>query len=173
MHRLKFFALAAGCFLAIGLTIASLADWSFFPVDTTEHSDTLPVLSSSASSVSSSRSSLSGAIKLTPAAKGAAYSDYTPRSLQSGKRAVLFFAQSGDPFSLSHDTLIRSLAASGMLKVPTYRVDFGSATGARFTFAVIAPDTFVTLDATGQRVLSLIHPDTDQLTTLLTTPSPL
>ena len=103
---------------------------------------------------------------------GIPYVPYLSRSSVKGKRAVLFFLGIDDPFSEEHHVLIQSLVASSELKVPTFRIDFATATGARIEYAVVVPDTFVLVDASGARVQSLIHPTTDELKKFLTSSHP-
>lgn len=96
------------------------------------------------------------------------YKDYDARLVASGSAAILFFAEKSDPFSAKHDALLQRLSRSGALKIPVYRLEFGSSTGARITYGAIVPDTFVLLDAKKARSSSLIHPtDAELLTALL------
>lgn len=95
------------------------------------------------------------------------YKDYDPRLVMSGSASVLFFADKNDPFSTKHDALIRTLSLSGSLKLPVYRIEFATSTGARITYGVIVPDTFVVLDAKKARTSSLIHPADAELSAVL------
>lgn len=85
---------------------------------------------------------------------------------------VLFFAKAQDPFSAAHHALLTALSASGKLTVPTYRIDFDSATGSRLGYGVFASDTFVTLGGSGQRLSIAIHPTDDEVRSLLTSTHP-
>lgn len=100
------------------------------------------------------------------------YASYEPRILQLRQPMVLFFSKATDPFSLQHDMMLQSLAAAHTLRIAAYRVDFDSGTGARLAFGVVVPDTFVFLDARGQRTSLLIHPTPDEVRALLTIRSP-
>lgn len=95
------------------------------------------------------------------------YSPYTVRNLDSRHGAILFFARSSDPYSVDHDHLLQSLYESGAVSVSTYRVDFASATGARLQYGVIIEDTFILLDASGQRVGAFTHPSPDEIRILV------
>ena len=99
---------------------------------------------------------------------GVPYVPYLSRSFLQGKPAVLFFIGVDDPFSARHAAFIQTLVVSSELKVPTYRLDFATATGARIDYGVVVPDTFILLDAKGQRIESLIHPTDEELKKLLT-----
>lgn len=98
---------------------------------------------------------------------GPAYTDYSPRSLDSRNGAILFFAKTDDPFSVSHDQLLQSLYSSGSVAVPTYRIDFGSATGARLRYGVVIEDTFILLDASGERIGAYTHPSPEDIAILV------
>jgi len=95
------------------------------------------------------------------------YTEYSPRSLNFSHGAILFFATTDDPFSVSHDQLLQRLYASGSVSVPTYRVDFGSATGARLRYGVVIEDTFILLDASGERVGAYTHPSPEDIAILV------
>ncbi len=95
------------------------------------------------------------------------YIPYAPRELDSRRGAILFFASSGDRFSVNNDHLLQSLYESGSVSVSTYRVDFGSATGARLKYGVIVEDTFILLDASGERVGAYTHPSPDEVRILV------
>lgn len=95
------------------------------------------------------------------------YQPYTSGVALRGQSALLFFMQADDPFSLSHEEMILSLAISKKLKTPVFRVDFEN-TSMKLEYGVIVPDTFVLLDAMGERQESIIHPGTAELRALLT-----
>lgn len=95
------------------------------------------------------------------------YIPYSPRELDSRRGAILFFAGTGDRFSVANDHLLQSLYESGSVSVSTYRVDFGSATGARLKYGVIVEDTFILLDASGERVGAYTHPSPDEVRILV------
>ncbi len=106
-----------------------------------------------------------------PAAKNdTLYQPYTSSVLLKGKSTLLFFAQTDDPFSLSHEEMILSLAIAKKLTTPVFRVDFAN-TSMKLEYGVIVPDTFVLLDAMGERLESIIHPSSVELRTLLTSSS--
>ena len=95
------------------------------------------------------------------------YIPYSARELDSRRGAILFFAGTGDRFSVANDHLLQSLYESGSVSVSTYRVDFGSATGARLTYGVVVEDTFILLDASGERVGAYTHPSPDEVRILV------
>jgi len=95
------------------------------------------------------------------------YTLYDSRFVGKGHGSLLFFAQNSDPFSAQSDLNLRKLYASGSAVVSTYRLDFGSETGARFNYGVIVPDTFVLLGPSGERKTSMIHPQEEELKALL------
>ncbi len=96
-----------------------------------------------------------------------AYTLYNARYVGKGQSSLLFFSQNSDPFSAQSDLNLRKLYASGSAAVSTYRLDFGSETGARFSYGVIVPDTFVLLGSSGERKTSIIHPQEEELKALL------
>ena len=104
----------------------------------------------------------------TPSSAAVPYDFYTSADQLSGRSVVLFFVDVDDPFSIAHDAFISTLSVAGLLKVPVYRIDFATASGRRVALGVVVSDTFVLLDAKGQRVSSLIHPRNDELKVLLT-----
>ncbi len=95
------------------------------------------------------------------------YVPYHPRQIDSRQGAILFFAKETDPYSIEHDQLLRTLYESGAVSVSTYRVDFASATGARLTYGVITEDTFILLDASGERVGAYTHPSSEEIRILV------
>lgn len=95
------------------------------------------------------------------------YLPYSPRMVDSRRGAMLFFVKDSDPYSVEHDHLLESLYESGSVSVSTYRVDFGSATGARLKYGVIVEDTFILLDASGERVGAFTHPSTADIHVLV------
>ncbi len=98
---------------------------------------------------------------------GVTYTDYSDRSIGRGKSSVLFFFRATDPFSVRNDAIIRSVYGTGAAVVSTYRVDYPTSTGARLKYGVLIEDTFVLLDAQGQRVASFIHPTDDEIRIIL------
>ncbi len=169
MHRLKLFALLVVCLLVVGLIIYSAFDWSL-QAPSVGSTITSPSASSVMSSSSASATGSAAVAALGVSRTSPVYQDYSARVPANGGPMVLFFALSSDPFSMKHDALLGSLSASGKLKLPVYRVDFGLATGALVTYAVFVPDTFVVLDASGQRTTSLIHPSSDELLPFIASP---
>ncbi len=95
------------------------------------------------------------------------YQPYRPGISFTGQSTLLFFSQSNDPFSLEHEDVLHSFAASGKLRIRTYRIDFNN-TSMKLQYGVVVPDTFILLDATGQRIQSIIHPSEAELRLLLT-----
>ena len=95
-----------------------------------------------------------------------AYAPYTPGVLARGGAALLFFA-SEDPFSAASDAFLRSVYPSSGATIPTYRVAFSTSTGARLTYGVLIPNTFVLIDGGGQRTAAVIHPSEEELRILL------
>jgi len=63
--------------------------------------------------------------------------------------------------------MLQAIYASGSALLSTYRLDYGSSTGARFTYGVIVPDTFVLLGPDGVRKTNVIHPSEAELRALL------
>lgn len=98
---------------------------------------------------------------------GVTYTDYSDRSIGRGKSSVLFFFRATDPFSVRNDAIIRSVYGTGAAVVSTYRVDYPTSTGARIKYGVLIEDTFVLLDAQGQRVASFIHPTEEEIRIIL------
>ena len=158
MQRILSFLLFGACVLVSILLVTSAFD------------DV--VLSSEEKATSSSVQSTSGISSLKNedlrTTAGVPYALFTPRSFAVERKAVLFFGQKDDPFFPQYDAFIRTLVASGSLRMPTYRIDFPTSTGARFTFGVVVPDTFVLVGADHQRISSLIHPTLEELRQLLT-----
>lgn len=98
------------------------------------------------------------------------YQPYEPDITFGEQGSILFFAQADDPFSLAHEEIILSYAVKKELRLPFFRVDFLSKQ-MTLAYGVIVPDTFIVLDAAGQRLRSIIHPSTVELRTLLTSSS--
>lgn len=94
------------------------------------------------------------------------YTSYDDDAVARGESALLFFA-SDDPFSDASEAFLHKAYESGAAKVSAYRLEFGSSTGARLTHGVLVPNTFVLLDASGQRVTAVIHPSQEELSILL------
>ncbi len=95
------------------------------------------------------------------------YALYQDGVIGRGKSIVLFFAKKSDPFSQRSDEMIRRVYASGAALLSTYRIDSDTSTGARLTYGIIVPDTFVLLGADGARQTNLIHPDETELKSFL------
>ncbi len=95
------------------------------------------------------------------------YREYEPDISLGAQGSILFFAQADDPFSLAHEEIILAYAVKKELRLPVFRVDFLNKQ-MKLTYGVIVPDTFIVLDAVGQRVQSIIHPSTAELRALLT-----
>lgn len=95
------------------------------------------------------------------------YAEYSSRGVDTRHGAILFFAKQSDPFSAASDAALRSLYDAKTALVSTYRVDFPTSTGARLRYGVIVEDTFVLLDATGERVNAFVHPTADDLKILV------
>lgn len=98
---------------------------------------------------------------------GVVYREYAEKLVGRGKSSVLFFAKEGDPFSVRSDAAIRAVYGTGAAVVTTYRLDYPTSTGARIKYGVVVEDTFVLLDAQGQRVTSLIHPTVEEIRIIL------
>jgi hypothetical protein len=98
---------------------------------------------------------------------GVTYSDYAERTIGRGKSVVLFFFKPSDPFSEKNDGIIKAVYGTGAAVVSTYRLNYPTATGARLKYGVIVEDTFVLLDASGQRVANFIHPTEDEIRIIL------
>lgn len=98
---------------------------------------------------------------------GVEYREYSDKLVGRGKSSVLFFAKEGDPFSIRSDAAIRAIYGTGAAVVTTYRLDYPTSTGARIKYGVVVEDTFVLLDAQGQRVTSLIHPTVEEIRIIL------
>lgn len=95
------------------------------------------------------------------------YLPYTERGVNLRGGGILFFAKDGDPFSAAHDKILQALYESGSVSVTTYRVDYGSSTGARLRYGVVVEDTFVLLGPSGERVASLVHPSEEDISILV------
>lgn len=108
----------------------------------------------------------SGAVRSVPKITYS-YLEYSDRGVDTKRGAILFFAKDGDPFSVRSDHALHTLYESGSVSVNTYRVDFPSSTGARLKYGVIVENTFVLLDASGQRVAAFIHPTEDDIAVLV------
>ncbi len=159
IERAVVFGLGIACLVVVALTAFSVSD----------SVDLSPAASQQSSSVHDEPD------RQQTAATGTStilYASYEPRVLRLRKPIVLFFAKASDLFSLQHDMQIQSLAAAHTLRLSVYLVDFDTGTGARLAFGVVVPDTFVLLDAQGQRTSLLIHPTPHELHALLSTPSP-
>ncbi len=154
MQRLIHFLLGVLCLVVVGFIALSFYET---PLET----------DSGIESVSSSGITSSDASEKSSAKAMISYGPYEEKKVGNGQRAVLFFAAESDPFSKIHDTYIREVVASGSLRIPTYRIEYGSSTGTRLKFGVIVPDTFVLLDGSGNRVSSVIHPTEKELRSLL------
>lgn len=98
---------------------------------------------------------------------GVTYTEYSDRVIGRGKSSVLFFFRPTDPFSVRNDAVIRAVYGTGAAVVSTYRVDYPTSTGARLKYGVLIEDTFVLLDAQGQRVASFIHPTDEEIRIIL------
>lgn len=86
-----------------------------------------------------------------------------------GEPIALFFADPSDAFSQRTDSAIRTLYASGSAIVSTMRVAFATATGARFTYGVLVPDSLVFLRGDGERIENLVHPEPGDVQRILAT----
>ena len=144
IERAIVFGLGIACVAVIGLTALSVSDRAGLPPGAEKQSLLRPAFDQEPA--------------LSAGEPVITYASYEPRVLRLKQPMVLFFSKSTDLFSLQHDTLIQSLAAAQALRIATYRVDFDSGTGARLAFGVVVPDTFVRLDAQGQRTSLMIHP---------------
>lgn len=98
---------------------------------------------------------------------GVVYREYSDKLIGRGKSSVLFFFKADDPFSIRSDAAIRNVYGTGGAVVTTYRLDFPSSTGARLKYGVLVEDTFVLLDAQGERVASFIHPTDEEIRIIL------
>ncbi|MFA5799530.1 MAG: hypothetical protein WC840_01055 [Candidatus Peribacteraceae bacterium] len=114
-----------------------------------------------------SQSGMVSSIAATATARQPVYTLFSPRLVGKGESVLLFFAQAADPFSSQSDRTLQTVYASGSALLSTYRLDYGSSTGARFTYGVIVPDTFVLLSPDGARKTNVIHPSETELRTLL------
>lgn len=103
---------------------------------------------------------------LSVPSSSAQYGLFDDNTVVQGKTTLLFFA-SDDPFSAASEAYLHKVYGSGAAKVSAYRLEFGSSTGARLTHGVLVPNTFVLLDASGQRVTAVIHPSQEELSILL------
>lgn len=111
--------------------------------------------------------STSGTVAVNLNKGGVIYTEYSDRLIGRGKSSVLFFFRSTDPFSIRNDAVIRAVYGTGAAVVSTYRVDYATSTGARLKYGVLIEDTFVLLDAQGQRVASFIHPTDEEIRIIL------
>ena len=98
---------------------------------------------------------------------GVVYQPYSDKLIGRGKSSVLFFYRETDPFSVRSDAVIRSVYGTGGAVVSTYRLDFSTSTGARLKYGVLVEDTFVLLDAQGERVAGFIHPTDEEVRIIL------
>lgn len=98
---------------------------------------------------------------------GVIYTDYSDRLIGRGQSSVLFFFKPSDPFSVRSEAVIQSVYGTGAAVVTTYRLHYPTATGARLKYGVLVEDTFVLLDAQGQRVSNFIHPTPDEIRIIL------
>ncbi len=94
------------------------------------------------------------------------YRPHEPNIVFGEHGSILFFAQTDDPFSLAHEEIILAYAVKKELRLPVFRVDFLNKQ-MKLAYGVIVPDTFIIVDAMGQRLRSIIHPSTTELRTLL------
>ena len=117
--------------------------------------------------VPASQSGMVSSIAATATARQPVYTLYHARLIGKGESALLFFAQAADLFSSRSDQRLQAIYASGSALLSTYRLDYGSSTGARFTYGVIVPDTFVLLGPDGVRKTNVIHPSETELQALL------
>lgn len=108
-----------------------------------------------------------GAVVVNLNKGGVTYTEYSDRVIGRGKSSVLFFFRPTDPFSVRNDAIIRAVYGTGAAVVSTYRVDYPTSTGARLKYGVLIEDTFVLLDAQGQRVASFIHPTDEEIRIIL------
>lgn len=114
-----------------------------------------------------SQSGMVSSIVATTIPEQPVYALYNAQLALKGRDSLLFFAQANDPFSAQSDLLLRNLYASGTVKISTFRLDFGTETGAKFAYGVIVPDTFVLLGPIGEWKKSLIHPQEGELKAFL------
>lgn len=138
-------------FLAVCLPLLLVACGPVGPVDT----DTVPA----------TESGTVASVNLNKG--GVTYTEYSDRIIGRGKSSVLFFFRPTDPFSVRNDAVIRAVYGTGAAVVSTYRVDYPTSTGARLKYGVLIEDTFVLLDAQGQRVASFIHPTDEEIRIIL------
>ncbi len=117
--------------------------------------------------VPASQSGMVSSIAATATARQPVYTLYNARLIGKGESALIFFAQAADLFSSRSDRTLQAIYASGSALLSTYRLDYGSSTGARFTYGVIVPDTFVLLGPDGARKTNVIHPSETELQALL------
>lgn len=108
---------------------------------------------------------------LSPEPEGSLYRSYSSDVVLEGRNMLLFFVQTGDPFTEEHDGILSDAAKTRQLQVLTYRIDFGENSTLRFRYGVIVPDTFVLIDAKGNKLQSILHPSESELRALLSTPA--
>jgi hypothetical protein len=106
-------------------------------------------------------------VPLPPLPQKPAYLPFDGLLLGRDVPFVLFFAQKLDPFSERSDNVIRTVYASGSAMISTMRVEYGTATGERFRFGVVVPDSLVVLRSDGERLENLIHPSSEDIRALL------
>ena len=95
------------------------------------------------------------------------YAMYAEGVLTSGKPAVIFFANVGDPFTVKSEAILNRLYGTGAATVSTYRVNMGTETGMRLSFGVFVEDTFVLLDAQGKVKAKHVHPSENELRSIV------
>ncbi len=68
---------------------------------------------------------------------------------------------------MAHHVLISEAVLNDQIRIPTYRVDFSTASSLKIRYGVIVPDTFVLLGAHGEKLQSILHPSDTELRQLL------
>ena len=84
-----------------------------------------------------------------------------------GGNKVLLFFSSSDAVSREYDKQLTSLYFNGTAMMPTYRVDFDTATALGEKYGALESNTFVLLDESGSILKSAVSPSADVLKGLL------
>jgi len=106
-----------------------------------------------------------GAIIVGPTAEGHVYATYGIGADRFPPPRLLFFA-GNDIFSRDIDATLRSIYGSGGVVASTFRLEFGSATGARLQYGVLVPSSLVVITASGAEK-PILYPTEEHLHILL------
>ncbi len=113
------------------------------------------------------QSSSSQAAQAPKTQVAATYGVYTEGVVGNGQTSVLFFHAKWCPDCKNHDAELAKTYGAGKATLPTYRVDYDTATALKQQYQVVVQDTFVVIDGTGKALKTIMRPSNEQLLALV------